>query len=64
MTLLNELTELHRELGEDSIDDRQRMKAVVHEISQLIRTWAPNKGQARICHLVINGCGRSAGAGV
>ena len=36
------------------IDDRRRMKAVVHEISQRIRTWAPDEGQARICYLAIN----------
>jgi hypothetical protein len=54
MTLLNELTELYWSLGEYSIDDRRRMKAVVHEISQRIRTWAPDEGQARICFLAIN----------
>jgi hypothetical protein len=26
----------------------------VHEISQRIRTWAPDEGQARICFLAIN----------
>jgi hypothetical protein len=26
----------------------------VHEISSIIRTWAPDPGQARICHLAIN----------
>jgi hypothetical protein len=54
MTLLNELTELYWGLGEYSIDDKRRMKAVIYEISQRIRTWAPDPGQARICHLSIN----------
>jgi len=54
MTLLNELTELYWSLGEYSIDDRRRMKAVVFEISQRVRTWAPDEGQARICYLAIN----------
>jgi len=54
MTLLNNLTDLYWSLGEYSIDDRRRMKAVVHEISSIIRTWAPDPGQARICHLAIN----------
>ncbi len=54
MTLLNELTELYWSLGEYSIDDKRRMKAVIHEISQRIRTWAPDPGQARICYLAIN----------
>lgn len=54
MNLLNDLTELYWSLGEYSIDDRRRMRAVVHEISQRIRTWAPDEGQARICFLAIN----------
>ncbi len=54
MTLLNELTELYWGLGEYSIDDKRRMKAVIYEISQRIRTWAPDEGQARICFLAIN----------
>lgn len=54
MTLLNSLTELYWSLGEYSIDDRRRMKAVVYELSQIIRTWAPDEGQARICYLAIN----------
>jgi ribosome-associated translation inhibitor RaiA len=54
MTMLENLTELYWSLGEYSIDDRRRMKAVVHEISHAIRTWAPDPGQAKICYLAIN----------
>lgn len=54
MTLLNNLTDLYWSLGEYSIDDRRRMKAVVHELAGVIRTWAPDPGQARICYLAIN----------
>ncbi len=36
------------------IDDRCRMAAVFEVISQEVRTWAPDKGQARICYLAIN----------
>ena len=52
--LLDSLSELYWSLGEYSIDDKRRMKAVVHELSQTIRSWAPDEGQARICHLAIN----------
>ena len=55
MTLIKELTELYWALGEYSIDDDRRMKAVVREIAQVIRTWAPPEPRARICHLAING---------
>ena len=54
MKLLDSLTELYWSLGEYSIDDRRRMKTVVYELSKIIRTWAPDPGQARICHLAIN----------
>jgi hypothetical protein len=30
------------------------MKAVVFELSKRIRSWAPDPGQAKICHLAIN----------
>jgi hypothetical protein len=30
------------------------MKEVIREIANTIRTWAPDPGQARICHLAIN----------
>jgi hypothetical protein len=52
--LLDSLSELYWSLGEYSIDDRRRMKAVIHELSQTIRSWAPDEGQARICYLAIN----------
>lgn len=54
MSLLDQLTELYWSLGEYSIDDRRRMKTVVYEMASLIRTWAPDPGQARICCLAIN----------
>lgn len=53
MTLLNELTELYWSLGEYSIDDRRRMKTVVIQLANEIRTWAPDPGQAKICYLAI-----------
>jgi hypothetical protein len=31
------------------------MQAVIHEISQIIRGWAPDEGLARITHLAITG---------
>ena len=54
MNLLDSLSELYWSLGEYSIDDRRRMKAVIRELSQTIRSWAPDEGQARICYLAIN----------
>jgi hypothetical protein len=54
MKLIDSLSELYWSLGEYSIDDKRRMKAVVSELSQTIRSWAPDEGQARICHLAIN----------
>ena len=54
MNLLDSLTELYWSLGEYSIDDRRRMKAVLLELAKEIRTWAPDPGQARICYLAIN----------
>lgn len=54
MSLLDNLSELYWSLGEYSIDDRRRMEAVIRELSQEIRTWAPDEGQARICYLAIN----------
>jgi hypothetical protein len=54
MKLLDELTELYWSLGEYSIDDKRRMKAVLIEVAKQIRTWAPDPGQAKICHLAIN----------
>lgn len=52
--LLDEVTELYWSFNEYGIDDRRRMKAVLHHISHTIRTWAPDEGQARICFLAIN----------
>lgn len=54
MKLLDSLSELYWSLGEYSIDDRRRMKAVVLQLSHVIRDWAPDEGQARICYLAIN----------
>lgn len=54
MNLLDELTELYWSLGEYSIDDKRRMKAVIKEIAKKVRTWAPDPGQARMCHMAIN----------
>ena len=36
------------------IDGHVRMAAVMQVVAEEIRTWAPDKGQARICHLAIN----------
>jgi hypothetical protein len=54
MTLLKDLSTLYWALGEYGIDDPRRMKAVVFELSKRIRSWAPDPGQAKICHLAIN----------
>ena len=56
MKLIDNLTELYWSLGEYSIDDRRRMKAVVFEISQRIRSWAPDDAAEAwvIGHLAIN----------
>jgi len=54
MTLIKQLTELYWALGEYSIDDERRMKAVVREVAQVIRAWAPPESRRRICHLAIN----------
>ena len=37
-----------------TLRSRARMRAVVQLLSDEIRTWAPDPGQARICHLAIN----------
>lgn len=36
------------------IDDISRMQAVTSLLAAEIRTWAPPKEQAKICHLAIN----------
>lgn len=50
---LKRLTELYWEARGTTIDNPERMKPVVLEISQLLKSWAPDEGQARICHLAI-----------
>jgi hypothetical protein len=54
MTLINHLSDLYDSLGAYSIDDDRRMKVVVREIAQVIRTWAPAEDRARICCLAVN----------
>jgi hypothetical protein len=54
MSLLENCLMVQEDLGEYGIDDRRRMKEVIREISDVIRTWAPDPGQARICYLAIN----------
>jgi len=54
MNLLEDCLSIQYALGEYGIDDRRRMKEVIREIANIIRTWAPDPGQARICHLAIN----------
>lgn len=33
---------------------RSRMTGVIHLLADEVRSWAPDKGQAKICHLAIN----------
>jgi hypothetical protein len=33
---------------------RARMQGVIQLLANEVRTWAPDKGQAKICHLAIN----------
>jgi hypothetical protein len=54
MKLLENCLMVQAALGEYGIDDARRMKEVIREIAKTIRTWAPDEGQARICHLAIN----------
>lgn len=54
MNLLENCLMVQDALGEYGIDDRRRMKEVIREISNVIRTWAPDEGQARVCNLAIN----------
>ena len=54
MNLLQNCLSVQNALGEYGIDDKRRMKAVIRELANTIRTWAPDPGQARICHLAIN----------
>lgn len=52
--LLDKSTELYWSFGEYGIDDRRRMKAVLYQLADEIRTWAPPESQARICFLMTN----------
>jgi hypothetical protein len=54
MNLLDNCLTVQNALGEYGIDDRRRMKEVIREIANTIRTWAPDPGQARMIHLAIN----------
>jgi hypothetical protein len=54
MKLSEELTSLYWADKDLPIDDTARIHAVVHRISEMIRTWAPPAGQAKICFLAIN----------
>ena len=54
MKLIDSLCELYWSLGEYNIDDKRRIKVLVSELSQVIRGWAPDEGQARISCLAIN----------
>lgn len=53
-TFLGKLVDLYWAADDQGITDQRRMQAVVLEISQLLKTWAPDEGQARICNLAIN----------
>lgn len=55
MSLLNDLNEVYWSLGQYGIDDERRMRAVIHELSERIREWAPDRNKAEICYLTING---------
>jgi hypothetical protein len=54
MTQIEALHQLFLSSQEYDIDDTTPTKAVVRQIACMIRTWAPPKEQARICHLAIN----------
>ena len=54
MNLTEELLGLYWSEGDLTIDADARIRKVVFRISEKIRTWAPSKGQAKICHLAIN----------
>lgn len=42
------------EMGNRGISSRIRMRAVFDLLATEISSWAPDKGQARICHLAVN----------
>lgn len=50
---LKQLTDIYWQSSDATINDPGRMKAVVLQISELFKTWAPSKGQAPICHMAI-----------
>jgi hypothetical protein len=54
MTLSESLSEVYWTMSEYSIEDPRRMGMVLYELAQIIRTWAPDESQARICYLAIN----------
>lgn len=54
MKLTDELMSAFWADAELTVDDQRRMKAVMVRLSDKIRTWAPDEGQARICYLAIN----------
>lgn len=37
-----------------TLRSRSRMRGVVQLLAEEVRSWAPDKGQARICYLAIN----------
>ena len=37
-----------------TLRSRSRMRGVIQLLSEEIRKWAPDEGQARICYLAIN----------
>ena len=51
---LRNLVDIYWGSDKQSITDQRRMQAVVLEISRLLKTWAPEEGQARICFMAIN----------
>jgi len=52
--LLTALTELHQSLGAYSIDDERRMRAIVHELSRTIRSWAPLEDRSLVAFHTIH----------
>jgi hypothetical protein len=54
MKLPTELTELYWSMDDYCLNDPRRMAIVIHKIAMIIRTWAPDPGQAKICHMAIN----------
>lgn len=44
----------HEKLSIRGISSRKRMSAVFRILADEIKLWAPNKEQAKICHLAVN----------